>query len=766
MPLRQPPMAHSPSPSGRQDPLPAHLADVAATAAHFASAFGAAEEARAAGLLHDLGKYGEIFARRLQGAIHRVDHSSAGAWAALTRLQKNGCAAALCIQGHHMGLQQASREALLALDPRRLREQHPQRFAVPVEDVEELLARFAADGLTLPEVHQSVYRWGSTTPADMLDVRMLFSALVDADYLETEAHFRAPSPVEKAYRTPGPPLQAERALAVLLEHLQRLAARTAASPAVTALRADLLDACLKAAESEVGLFTLTAPTGAGKTLSMLAFALRHALRHGLRRIVVVIPYLSIIEQTVREYRLALADLGDEEFLRRYVLESHSLAGTRPAGEVDSADGDAPNQERWLTENWDAPIIVTTSVQFLESLFANGPGPCRKLHRLAGSAVLFDEVQTLPVRLAVPTLGTLARLSARYGTSVVFATATQPAFDHLDPAVAEVNGEHWRPREIVSPALGLFERARRTEVQWPGTDERLSWEVLAARLADLPQVLCVVNLKRHALKLLQLLHNREGLLHLSTNMCPAHRQEVLGQVRDRLAEGNPCCLISTQCVEAGVDVDFPVVFRAWGPLDAIAQAAGRCNRAGRRVEGTVHVFFPDDPGPLYPDGTYRQAAAVAQALLQERGAAGMDIQDVSLFRRYYTLLYSMAAAGTVNREWREAALRQDFVEVNRLYRVISTDAINVLVPYDLAAYRALANEAREGGLTADWVARARPHAISLFRPGRDAGIRQWLQPVPLGRGRGEAQDWFIYLAEGHYDLLAGLQPPDSMECLIA
>lgn len=746
-----------------------HLSDVAEAAARFAEHFAAADEARAAGLLHDLGKYAEIFQQRLKGTVDRVDHSSAGAWAALTEIKENGVAIALCIQGHHAGLQVASRDALEALQPGHLRETRPNGFALPAESIDELLIRFHEDGLELPRLVGSIYRWPrlpANTVADMLDVRMLFSALVDADFLETEAHFQARTATEKTRRPTGPPLNPGRALKELEAYLAALSSQTIASPAVTQLRADLLKACLEAGHQAKGLFTLSAPTGAGKTLAMLAFALKHAHEHGLRRIVVVIPYLSIIEQTVAAYRQALERLGDADHLREYVLESHSLAGTRQAKDASGADVASSDQERLLAENWDAPIVVTTSVQFLESLFAHGPRACRKLHRLADSVVLFDEVQTLPVRLVVPTLSTLAHLSERYGTSVVFATATQPAFDHLNESVSRSSGVGWRPREIVPPNLELFTRARRTAVRWPASDERLPWERLAERLKGERQVLCVVNLKRHALGLLDRLSGAEGLFHLSTNMCPAHRMSVLDAVRGRLKNGEPCRLVSTQCVEAGVDLDFPVVFRAWGPLDAIAQAAGRCNREGKSQAGDVYVFFPDDSGSLYPDPSYAQAASVAKTLLQQRGSKGMDIQDEDLFRQYYTRLYSIADPEVLSQDLLSAATRQDFVNVDSLYRVIHTDAVNVLVPYDLEAYRELSREGRQQGLTASWIARARPHAVSIFRPRHDAAVGKWLQAVPVGPNMEPSRDWFIYLGESHYDPHRGLSPPNTMECLIA
>jgi CRISPR-associated helicase Cas3 len=482
----------------------------------------------------------------------------------------------------------------------------------------------------------------------MLDVRMLFSALVDADFIETEAHFNATPDGSKGYREPGPSLQADKVFPLLVSYLGQLAANSCASPEVNRLRRDLLAACLEAATLPQGLFTLTAPTGAGKTLSMLAFALRHALEHGLRRIVTVIPYLSIIEQTVREYHKVFALHFSAKYAEQYVLEDHSLAGTREGDRIRRGEPDtqteAEEKRRYLAENWDAPIIVTTSVQFFESLFANRPSACRKLHRLARSVILFDEVQTFPVQLAVPSLATLSRLVERYGATVVFATATQPAFAHLDEFVRNYCVRGWQPQEIAKPDLRLFERGRRTRVAWPRLEKKTSWAELADQLSQHGQALCVVNLKRHAIQLFDELKRLQldGLFHLSTNMCPAHRGVVLDEVRQRLAKGMSCHLISTQCVEAGVDVDFPVVFRALGPLDAVAQAAGRCNRNGRAETGIVHVFLPkEEEASAYPDGTYRQAASVCRLFLSKYGAPRMDIHVPELFEEYYRELYDLS-----------------------------------------------------------------------------------------------------------------------------
>jgi CRISPR-associated endonuclease/helicase Cas3 len=738
--------AHSAPTRAGWEPLWDHLRDVADRAASFSVELGFAEEARLAGWLHDLGKYSERFTRRLEGLERGLDHWSAGAWAALARYRS--VAAGLAIQGHHIGLQ--SPDSLRDLkDFEHFGRNHPLGLQLTDEDFPALLARLAADAGDVPCPESYLFSPAGLKAASMLDVRMLFSALVDADFLETEAHFKRGADGRKVHRLPGPELEPREALAVLDGHLADLASKRQAAAEVLSLRADLLRACQEGADLPLGLFTLSAPTGTGKTLAMLAFALRHAVAHGLSRIVVAVPFLSIIEQTVKVYRELLAPFfGD-----LYVLEHHSLAGTR--GTEGDGQSDADESARRLSENWDAPLVVTTSVQLLESLFANRPSACRKLHRLAGSVILLDEVQTLPPRLAVPTLATLSHLAARYHSSVVFATATQPAFDHLDARVRELTPSGWIPQEIVSPSLDLFGRARRTRVVWQ-VDAPRPWSVLADELAGSGTALCIVNLKRHALTLASLLRERgaPGLCHLSTNLCPAHREQVLAKVRDRLEAQQPCLLISTQCVEAGVDVDFPFVFRALGPLEAIAQAAGRCNRNGRLPGGgLVHVFLPEEE--RYPPGGYEQAAAVTWTLLKDRGPEGMDLQSTELFDLYYRTLYDLTGIATADqgkaKKLAEAIQRLDFQETAELYRLIEQDAISVLVPYDLEAFNALREELRETGrLTTRWVRRARPHTVNLYRPKDNDPIWGYLDPALRSRNEEAKQEWYVLLDETLYD----------------
>lgn len=635
--------AHSANRNGDRETVGDHLKAVADLAAEFAKPLGIEQEARIAALLHDLGKYSVLFARRLEGIERGLDHWSIGAWAALTKYR--AIAAALSIQGHHVGLKEANRDALRDLDPRLLSERHPESLRLTATNEDTLLSLLQRDGLRSTAVENFVYPSIASTVSAMLDVRMLFSVLVDADWLETEAHFEAGPGERKRRRPAGALLRPQESLEILLKAINdracELRATGSTDETILRMRAQLLDNCLQKARSPAGLFTLSAPTGSGKTLSMLAFGLAHAAAHSLRKVVVVIPYLSIIEQTANTYR----DLFQEKMGEHFVLEHHSLSGVHgdPAGGGNGDNTDAgPEFARRLSENWDAPLIVTTSVQMLESLFADRPAACRKLHRLARSVILFDEVQTLPLALSVPTLKALAHLSESYGSSIVFATATQPAFEELDGEVRKEVTTGWRPAEIVSDVAGMFSSAKRTRVVFEAEGPS-SWQELADRLHCSPQALCIVNLKRHASRLLELIRAEgvDGLFHLSTNLCPAHREQVLKAVRGRLERREPCRLVATQCIEAGVDVDFPVVYRSLGPLDAIAQAAGRCNRNGKLSLADVHVFMPeDDEKRAYPSGAYEQATDVLSSLLREHGLSWLDINDPGCFAAFYRKLYSL------------------------------------------------------------------------------------------------------------------------------
>ncbi|GMA15577.1 CRISPR-associated endonuclease Cas3'' [Deinococcus metallilatus] len=739
-----------------------HALNVAGRACEHAEAFGEKKRAHLAGLLHDLGKYGDLFQRRLEGEGSGFDHWSAGACFA-KQIYKDG-ALALVIQGHHIGLQKGDGDTLDELAIARLQTHHPLELRLTETDLKLLASRLLADVETLPPGAGRQAKLNIPQgAADMLDTRMLFSALVDADYLDTEQAMREDGAPPRPH---GPSLDAVRALAALERHLATLNADERVPEPTRTLRTDLMNACHASGERDGRLWTLTAPTGSGKTLAMLRFALTRAVREQnagrpLRRIVVVLPFLSILDQTVQTYREIFSEA---EFGPHFVLEHHSLTGTRTdPGQDGRDDGEGANNRReaqLLTQNWDAPIVITTSVQLLESLHANRPGACRKLHRLAGSALLLDEVQTLPAALAVPTLKTLSRLaSEKYGAVVVMATATQPAFDTLDEKVrqSEPEGAGWQPQEMAPPELRLFERSRRVRPVW-NLDTPTTWEEVCDWVKAEPQVLCIVNMKAHALELVKALQAQgvRHLKHISTSLCPAHRRKVLDEVRqalrpEREGGGQPCRVIATQCVEAGVDLDFPKVFRALAPLDAIAQAAGRCNRHARRPEGELRVFLPEKE--RYPTSTYGRAAQAARNMWN---AGGLDLDDPGTFRRFYAQLWQYEK--TEQEELARAIQVQDYPEVARLYRLIPDDSVNVVVPYGEGL--ALAEEAMRDGITVEWMRRAQPFTVSVFRR-RDGTLPPHCEPVNFRPRKGgqpqPAEDWFICRHTKAYDELFGFLP---------
>lgn len=758
--------------AGIEELLCEHLRRVADCAGRFATAFGAEEQARAAAILHDLGKYADQFQRRLRDPSQRGrDHWTLGAVAALMA----GPASlypALSIAGHHTGLNRLwwDLHTLGRQWLNELKEGHDRFTEVKGE---LLLKRFQRDGLARPHI-ESGLRPTDQAATDMLDLRMLFSALVDADFLETEAHFAGDAQTSYRPRPAGPALDTAQAIAALEDYLAHVRNQHHDAP-MAAAREALYTACLGAGSSSQGLFTLSAPTGAGKTLAMLAFALHHAQTHNLRRIILVMPFLNIIDQTARVYRRIFD--ANRGFDPHTVLEHHSLAAHDeggPGAEIDGVD----NMSRLLAENWDAPVILTTTVQFFESLMANRTSRCRKLHRLAGSVILLDEVQTLPRSLAVATLATLARLgdpAGPYHSTVVFATATQPAFDALDARVRQDLCETgWRPIEIFQHATSAYATAsQRVRVQWR-LDTPVELDDLAAELCQHKQALCIVNLKRHAIRLTEALANRDarGLLHLSTNMCPTHRAKVLEKVHARLRAGKPLRLVATQCVEAGVDLDFPVVYRAIAPLEAIAQAAGRCNRHGLREPGSVVVFKPKDDHRPYPPG-YGEAVDATEsylALLGQQGSLNATeiLNSPDRLRAYFEHLYGVSGRAGVElddeKELVDAIRAGDFPEVARLYRLIGDDTIHVLVPYDREAFEQLRDEALgvrrwTSPLVRDWCRRATPHAIGVFRPKPDAPIVAHLQPISFSHRDAELgeAEWCFSLPGLEYDELWGLSP---------
>jgi CRISPR-associated endonuclease/helicase Cas3 len=593
-------------PKSEWQPLAGHLSNVAGLAGTFAGAFDSADWAWNAGWLHDLGKATTAFQRYLHtcNGLDDTDydadgsvsnHASTGAALAFDQLGIPGKALAYVLAGHHAGLPDysADRTGNAALLMRMAEGRGNLRTIAAF--AEGVKAELRPLGRPPPFVTpDSFHLW----------VRMLFSCLVDADRLDSET---ADDAAKTALRSTFPSLgQLAPQFFQALEKMEREAPKTG----VNAIRAEVRRACEAAAEEPPGLFSLTVPTGGGKTLSGTAFALRHAIRHGKRRIIYVIPYTSIIEQTAKTLGTVF---GPEN-----VVEHHS--------NLDPSDPSRNSPRAELAaENWDAPIIITTNVQFFESLYAARTSRARKLHNIVNSVVILDEAQLLPPELLAPCVDAMNRLVKDYGVTMVLATATQPALRKLDA-----------PVEIIPPEMRLCERLKRTDIHLPQDMSRAStWEEVAARLKEHERVLCIMNTRRDCHDLFELMP--AGTLHLSALMCGAHRSAVIAEVKRRLEAREPCRVISTQLVEAGVDIDFPVVYRALSGLPSIAQAAGRCDREGTLTAaggvGHVHVFVPPRPSP---PGLLRKGEDTTREL---PAIEGFDPQAPRFFARYFELFYS-------------------------------------------------------------------------------------------------------------------------------
>ena len=598
-----------------------HLAGVAALAESFANVFKAGEFAKCAGLLHDLGKFKTDFQNYIRQSsgfdceesddfgVGKVDHSAAGAIWANKNIPQIGLLLSYIIAGHHSGLPDYFNKSSLC-----------NRLVK-----EENLTRSFENGGNefLNDIHLPALKTAPVkNPRDLhLWVRMLFSCLVDADFLDTE---RFMSPENFALREKCNSL---KELQARFDSFMLKMSQNAPSTEINKIRAEILSDCRQGAMNEPGLFSLTVPTGGGKTLASMGFALDHAIKHGKSRIIVAIPYTSIIEQTADVYKNVFRN-GCED-LSNVVLEHHS-----------NLDPDKETTKSKLaSENWDAPIVVTTNVQLLESLFAAKTSRCRKIHNIANSVIILDEAQMLPPEYLKPILGTLESLTTDFGCSVVLCTATQPTLQgHIGSASAphgEGGFEGLPPnkvRELIKSPQELFEKMNRTNVKF--IPEKIdSWEGVAKQLIQYDQVLCVVNTRKDCKALYDAMPS--DTIHLSASMCGQHRSKLIAEIKRKLKNGESIRVVSTQLVEAGVDIDFPVVYRAMAGLDSVAQAAGRCNREGKLNQGNVYVFnAPKEP----PIGLLRFGAQATQHIIDEERLENIPLIP-EIFSTYFKIYYN-------------------------------------------------------------------------------------------------------------------------------
>lgn len=697
--------------------------------------FGAGELAAYLGLVHDVGKatcawqQGLDRAEKCGGRVG-VPHKHAGAWLA----ERQGLnVLAGVVFGHHGGLP----------DMASLRSAIQWAEGEGKAAVEEAVERA---GALAPEIRPTV----APAPPAWLDealtrdphvvdvlVRMVFSSVVDADFLDTADHF------EGATR-PEHPLAAADLAARYESGRSELLAEAAPSP-VDALRQQVYDRAVAAASGPGGIYRLPAPTGSGKTLAAGGFALRHAEVHGLRRVVVAVPFLSITEQNAGVYRRLLDRSGEPPV----VLEHHSGI------DLDSGTDGSRRWQRLAAENWDAPFVVTTTVRLFESLFSSRPAAMRRLHRLAGSVIVLDEVQALPDRLLVPILSILRTLTERFGVTVLLASATQPEFWTLSPF------RDLSVHDIIDDPAPLYDRLRRVRYEWR-IDPKPTLGQIAAEAAAEPQVLVVCNTTGDAAELHRLVdgHRERGpVLHLSTRMAAHHRRETLTEVRRLLAAGEPVAVVSTQLVEAGVDLDVPVVYRAYAPADSMQQAAGRANRGGRLQYGRVVIFEPADGGR----GARRIYGAALGATRLFFGPDRADPDCLPALRDYYRERFALKNVEAEGKAIQRLRKDFDFPEVARLFRMIDEDAVPVVVPYGGEAEQARVAEIvrllRGGAVATAGAAGAllrelRPYLATLPR-GIAARAAHLAAPVI-----GDLVEWL-----GDYHPLRGIEIADSKEYVL-
>ncbi len=637
--------------------LETHLKNVAELAKQFAGSFDAGEWAKVEGMVHDIGKYSKEFQDMLITAANEdandeqqrgPDHSSSGAQEVVRRLPDGiGKLLAYCVAGHHAGLLDAQANGACLRD----------RLSKTLKDYSACPDEF----LCLPNIIKLPISFDSKSKIDVgfqlqFFVRMLFSCLVDSDFLDTEAFMD-----KNKSGLRGNDINLADLRDRVIAEVERISNN---DTLVNQTRRKVFEQCLKLAKDKPGIFSLTVPTGGGKTFSSLAFALNHAIKYGMQRVVYVIPYTSIIEQNAEVFRRVCGE--------NVVLEHH----------CNFEFAQDSYKAQLAAENWDMPLIVTTNVQFFETLFHYRVSKCRKAHNIANSVIIFDEAQMLPVDLIKPCMAVIKELVRNYHASIVLSTATQPALNFSD----EFKSGFKEIKEIVENPAELYRTLNRVKIE---KLPFISDEEIARRINEHDQVLCVVNARKYARQLYEAVQNKKGLYHLSALMCPAHRSKTITDIKTALKTGNACRVISTQLIEAGVDIDFPVVFRALAGIDSIAQSAGRCNREGKLPNGgEVFVFTPEKSSP---PGFLRQSAEVAEGVMRRFD----DILSIDSVRDYFRELYWRNEDGLdknkILERFGEGAGTCDFQfrSIGEEFHWIENGMQTIVIPYNDEAKRLIA-----------------------------------------------------------------------------
>lgn len=651
---------------GEEQPLKNHLEGTASLCGKYADSFGAYEWGYCCGLLHDIGKYSLKFQKRIRGSEERVDHSTAGAklcW------DKKGLYQFLsyCIAGHHAGLPDtggASDVSTCGTMTGRMKKK--------LEDYQAYEEEIEIPVLKNPPF-QPVKEENRDFFFSML-IRMLYSCLVDADYLDTEIFMNG-----KEIRNSGESIET-----LYGKFAERISGWLDNNDLTTinGRRTEILKHCIKMGEAEKGLFRLTVPTGGGKTVSSLGFALKHAKEHHMNRVIYVIPYTSIIEQNAKIFADILG-AGN-------VLENHC--------NVDYESSEELKPMQLAAENWDKPVIVTTNVQFFESLFSSKSSKCRKLHNIANSVVIFDEAQMLPNDYLKPCISAIEQILRYYRCSVVLCTATQPALKNL--LSEEIKITELCPR--MEEQFSFFKRVSIKNLN------KISQEELIQRLERENQALCILNTKKCAQKVFQSIEE-EGVYHLSTSMYPAHRKRALDEIRERLRKGEKCIVVSTSLVEAGVDLDFQTVYRQLAGVDSIIQAAGRCNREGKRPFSQCFTYIFSLDLKEYVPGQ-RQQIEIAESLLSDN----KSFEELETIKRYFEMLYHFRGDSLDKKDILKKFNRGNFQfsTVGKEFRLIEENTKTIMIPKEEESKEIL-DLLKIKGFTKELMRRMGPYCVNVY-----------------------------------------------------
>ncbi len=628
-----------------------HLENTASLAQKFAHSFGGDDYAYITALLHDVGKYSKEFQNRILHNGKKCDHSTAGA-KEIYNLNKSGKLMAYCIAGHHSGLSNCGSITDVGIEGTLYARLNKKDGDIPS------YACFSDEiditKITLPTM-PNIKSFNNKNLGFIISffIRFIYSCLVDADFLDTEA-FMSNFSIDRSVNYD---------FKLFHKELNARVNGFKINSKINEYRAEILSSCIEKANFERGLFNLTVPTGGGKTISSLAFAVNHLIKNSMDRIIYVIPYTSIIEQNAKEFK--------DIFGNENVLEHHSNF------DFNDDENNTKSKLKLSSENWDMPFVVTTNVQFFESLFANKSSRCRKLHNIANSIIIFDEVQMLPINFLSPCVEAIKQLVQNYNSTVVMCSATQPPFDKMFNEL--------KPIEICEEHEVLYDAFKRTTVIRHDTIES---NVLAQILNNINQVLCIVNTRKHALKVFSMLKN-DGCYHLSTLMCPVHRKEVIKTIKERLKDKLPCRVCSTRLIEAGVDVDFPIVYRAMAGLDSIIQTAGRCNREGKlsvdgeRVLGEVHIFEPESEFVKRQPEAFKRPIFITESIIRNFE----DITSPKAIKAYFEQLYEITGDGLDQKNILknlESDMRNfnfNFEDIARDFRIIENTTVPIIIPYD-------------------------------------------------------------------------------------